>query len=245
MNKPPPIESETESIIAWIRSIQVALPKMSAMTLQRESFAHYDRGLRNGEPTAAALAAGIMNVPHLEQKTAAARRSEWSRSRCVEFLRTSAAQLNIELVGIAEKTKSEAVKVAVIDAIYGAIIAAYPHLKAEAADMAVRRKLELTRNGGRTPEPQAPATAPEAPRGTLAEAKRDAAEDAEGDLNQIGHAQLAALKLIHEYVIPAAAASGIVIDAQQASALVMNAIIQSFYGRSHLKMSRTRIEVAK
>ena len=125
----------------------VQLPKLSPMALQSEAFDFYDKSIQPGAPTAAALAAGIMNLPELDQKTAAARRSEWSRSRCVEYLRFEAARLNKELVEIAEKTKSEAIKVAVIDAIYGAILGSYPHLKAEAADMAVKRKLELAKNG--------------------------------------------------------------------------------------------------
>ena len=166
----------------------------------------------------------------------------------VEYLRFEAARLNKELVEIAEKTKSEAIKVAVIDAIYGAIISSYPHLKAEAADMAVKRKLELAKNGKNgaavnKPEPIAQTAVTEARATTLAEAKQDAAAEVEGDLVQIAHAQIAALKLVHHYVIPAAQAPGITVDATQASGLVMNAIIQLFHQRSHFKLGRTRIEV--
>ena len=240
-------QSGTESIIEWIESLEIVLPKLSPMALQSASFDFYDKGLKDGEPTAAKIAAGIMALPELDQKTAAARRSEWSRSRCVEYLRSEAARLNVELVQIAEKTKSEAVKVAVIDAIYGAIVAAFPHLKAEAADMSARQKLKLAkggRNGAATArqtlEPQA--ITPETSKAALAEAKAQAVEDAEGDLVQIAHAQIAALKLVHHYVIPVAQASGITVDAAQASGLVMNAIIQMFYQRSHHKLPRTRIE---
>ena len=45
------------------------------MALQSEAFDHYDKSIQPGAPTAAALAAGIMNLPELDQKTAAARRS--------------------------------------------------------------------------------------------------------------------------------------------------------------------------
>jgi hypothetical protein len=89
-------------------------------------------------------------------------------------LRAQAALLNVELVQIAEKTKSEAVKVATIDAIYGAIVASYPHLKNEAADMSARQKLKLTKSGkngaavSQTPKPVAPFVAPEATKTTLA-----------------------------------------------------------------------------
>jgi hypothetical protein len=243
-------QSDQDSIVEWIKSTTVQLPNLSPMALQSLAFDHYDKSIQPGEPTAAKIAAGIMNLPELDQKTAAARRSEWSRSRCCEWLRFEAARLNKELVEIAEKTKSEAVKAAVIDAIYGAIICGYPHLKAEAADMAVKRKLELAKNGKNgaaisKPEPSAPAVVTEARATTLVKAKQDAADDAEGDLNQIGNAQLAALRLVHQYVIPAAAVDGITIDAQQANALVMNALIQSFYQRSHHKFSRTRIKVLK
>jgi hypothetical protein len=247
-----PAQSEATTI-QWIQSTAIQLPKLSAMALQREAFEHYDKSVAAGAPTAAALAAGIMNLPELDQKTAAARRSEWSRSRCVEFLRTSAAKLNKELVEIAEKTESEAVKVAVIDAIYKAISTEYPHLKTEAADMAVRRKLELARNGRKTgaaamsqaADPEPPATTPEASKATLAQAKLDAAADGEADMVQIVHTLLAALRLVHRYLVPAAAAEGITIDALQANGLVQNLLIQSYYQRSHTKFSRKKVEVSK
>jgi hypothetical protein len=258
MTKPLPIldpdrpaQSGTDSMIAWVRSLSVQLPKLSPMALQSEAFDHYDRSLKDGEPTAAALAAGIMNLPELDQKTAAARRSEWSRSRCVEYLRFECARLNKELVEIAEKTKSEAIKVAVIDRIYAAIVSEYPHLKTEAADMAVRRKLELTKGGkngaavSRVPELVASIVVPEPPKTTLAQAKQDAADDGEADMVQIIHTQLAALRLVHRYLVPAAAAEGITIDALQANGLVQNLLIQSYYQRTHQKFGRTKIEVQR
>jgi hypothetical protein len=245
-----PAQSGTESIIQWVESLEIVLPKLSPMALQSASFDHYDQSLKPGEPTAAALAAGIMNLPDLDQKTAAARRSEWSRSRCVEYLRTEIFRLNKELADTAQRTKSEAVKVGVIDAVYSAIINAYPHLKAEAADMAVRKKLELTKGGKNgvaetTPEPVAPVSPVEPPKITLAEAKKDAADDGEADMIQIIHTQLAALRLVHRYLVPAAAAEGITIDALQANGLVQNLLIQSYYQRTHQKFGRTKVEVAK
>jgi hypothetical protein len=259
MTKPLPIldpdrpaQSGTDSMVAWIQSVTVQLPKLSPTTLQSEAFDHYDRWLKKGEPTAAALAQGIMNLPHLEQKDAAARRSEWSRSRCVEFLRFEAARLNKELTEVAEKTKSEAIKAGVIDQIYSAIIAAYPHLKAEAADMAVRQKLKLGKNGktsaaamSQTVEPEAPAATPETPKTTLAEAKQDAAADGAADMIQIAHTQLQALRTVYSYLLPLAAAEGITVDAQQASGLVQNLLIQSYFQRTHQKFGRTKVEVVK
>jgi hypothetical protein len=246
-----PAQSAASDMVAWIASIQVQLPKLSAMGLQSAAFDYYDRSIKPEEPTAAKIAAGIMNLPDLEQRDAAQRRSEWSRSRCVEFLRAQAAVLNKELADVAQRTKSDAVRVAVIDAIYKAILTEYPHLKAEAADMSARQKLKLTKAGkngaavSQAPEPVAPIVVSETPKATLAQAKLDAADDAEGDLTQIGHAQLAALRLVHQFVIPAAQASGITVDATQASGLVMNAIIQMFHQRSHFKLPRTRSEVMK
>ena len=234
-----PAQSEATTI-QWIQSTAIQLPKLSAMALQREAFEHYDKSVAAGAPTAAALAAGIMNLPELDQKTAAARRSEWSRSRCVEFLRTSAAKLNKELVEIAEKTESEAVKVAVIDAIYKAISTEYPHLKTEAADMAVRRKLELARNGrktsaavmSQTAEPEPPAVTPEAPKATLAKLSSMPQQTVKRTWCRSVHAQLAALRLVHRYRRSAAAAAeGITIDALQANGLVQNLLIQSYYQR--------------
>jgi hypothetical protein len=246
-------QSGTESIIEWVESLEIVLPKLSPMALQSQSFDFYDASIQPGAPTAAALAAGIMALPELDQKTAAARRSEWSRSRCVEYLRFQAAVLNKELTEVAERTKSDAVRVSVIDAIYGAVVASYPHLKNEAADMAVRKKLELARNGkngaavSQLPEPEsvAPIIAPEASKTTLAEAKADAAADGKADMVQIINTQLAALRLVHRYLVPAAAAEGITIDALQANGLVQNLLIQSYYQRTHQKFSRTKIEVSK
>jgi hypothetical protein len=259
MTKPLPMLDENRpalsagaDMISWIQSLLIQLPKLSPMALQSAAFDFYDKSLKNGEPTAAALAAGIMNVPQLEQKDAAARRSEWSRSRCVEFLRFEAARLNKELTEVAEKTKSEAIKAAVIDQIYSAIIAAYPHLKAEAADMAVRQKLKLGKNGktsaaamSQAVEPEAPAATPETPKTTLAEAKQDAAADGAADMIQIAHTQLQALRTVYSYLLPLAAAEGITIDAQQASGLVQNLLIQSYFQRTHQKFGRTKIEVLK
>ena len=84
MTKPLPVLDEdrrTESMISWIKSLTVQLPKLSPMALQSVAFDHYDHSIKLGEPTAAKIAAGIMNLPDLEQRDAAARRSEWSRSR--------------------------------------------------------------------------------------------------------------------------------------------------------------------
>jgi hypothetical protein len=201
-----------------------------------------------------------MNLPELQQATAAARRSEWSRSRCVEWLRFEAARLNVELVQIAEKTKSEAVKVAVIDAIYGAILSGYPHLKTEAADAAVRQKLKLAKNGRKTSaavkaaEPEAPAatssnidviSSKEAPKATLAQAKQDAEADGEADMVQLANVQLSAIRIVHGYLVPTAAKEGFVIDALQANGLIQNMLIQSYYQRTHRKFSRTKIEGPK
>jgi hypothetical protein len=188
-----------------------------------------------------------MHVPHLEQKTAAARRSEWSRSRCVEWLRSEIFRLNEELVDVAQRTKSEAVKVATVDAIYGAIIAAYPHLKAEAADMAVRKKLELARNGrktsaaamSQTAEPEPSAVTPGAPKATLASVAD--VETAQKQATQVANLILLCLRECAEYIVPKAQAAGITIDSQQQHALAMNMIITLSSGsKAHWKMPTER-----
>ena len=56
-------------MVQWIQSLTVHLPKLSPMALQSEAFDHYDKSIQPGAPTAAALAAGIMNLPELDQKT--------------------------------------------------------------------------------------------------------------------------------------------------------------------------------
>lgn len=236
--------------IQLVRSIQVVLPKLSAMTLQREAFAFYDASLKNGEPTAARIAEGLMKVPGLEQKTAAARRSEWSRSRCCEYLRHEAAALNKELTDIAANTKSQAVRASIVDAIYSAIIADYPHLKVEAADMAVRRKLELTKGGrngaaamSQAPEPEAPATALEAPKATLAGVADVGLVQRQA--NQVANLIVLCLKTVNQVVVPQAQAVGITLDAQQTAALTMNMLICLQNGsKSHWKMP-TEVEVSK
>jgi hypothetical protein len=88
--------------------------------------------------------------------------------------------------------------------------------------MSARQKLKLTKAGKKCAaamsrlESIAPAAVTEARVTTLAEAKQDAAAEVEGDLVQIAHAQIAAQ------------ASGIAVDATQASGLVMNAIYSFF-----------------
>ena len=198
-------------MVQWIQSLTVHLPKLSPMALQSEAFDHYDKSIQPGAPTAAALAAGIMNLPELDQKTAAARRSEWSRSRCVEYLRFEAARLNKELVEIAEKTKSEAIKVAVIDAIYGAILNNYPHLKAEAVDMAVKRKLELAKNGKNgaaamsKPAQIAPAAVTEARTTTMAGVADE--NLVQRQATQVANLILVCLKEVNDHVVPQAQAA--------------------------------------
>jgi hypothetical protein len=153
------------------------------------------------------------------------------------YLRRAAGKAHPELAEMSKKTKSEEIKNAIQTRVRSAIVSNYPFLAEQlpttwAAPVIPAVPAEM-------PKPVKPA-----PTITLAEAKAQAAEDAEGDLNQIGNAQLAALRLVHDYVIPAAAAEGITVDATQASGLVMNAIIQTFHQRSHFKLSRTRIETA-
>jgi hypothetical protein len=239
-----PALSGTESMIQWIQSIQVQLPKLSPMALQSEAFDHYDRSLKNGEPTATKIAAGIMNVPDLDQRDAAARRSEWSRSRCVEYLRSEAARLNKELADLAQRTNSEAVKVAVIDAIYGAIVSGYPHLKTEAADAAVRQKLKL--NGktsaaamSKTPEPVAPVSPAEPPKTTLAGVAD--VELVQKQATQVANLILVCLREVNDYIVPQAQASGITLDAAAQHAWAMNmAISLSSGSKAHWKMPTER-----
>ena len=236
-----PAQNGTDSMVSWIQSIQVELPKLSPITLQREAFTFYDSGLKKGEPTAAALAQGIMNLPELDQKTAAARRSEWSRSRCVEFLRAQAAVLNKELADVAQRTKSDAVRVAVIDAIYNSIVAAYPHLKAEAADMAVRKKLELTKAGKNgaavslAPEPVAPIVVSEAPKATLGGVAD--VEAVQKQATQVANLIVLCIREVNEVVVPQAQAAGVTLDAAAIHAWTMNMVITLSSGsKAHWKM---------
>jgi hypothetical protein len=237
-------QSDQDSIVEWIRSTEVQLPKLSPMALQSLAFDHYDQSLKNGEPTAAKIAAGIMNLPELDQKTAAARRSEWSRSRCVEFLRAEIFRSNKELSQMAERTKSEAVKAAAVDAVYSAIISAYPHLKAEAADMAVKRKLELARNGKNgaaisKPEPSAPAAVAEARATTLGSVAD--VEQVQKQATQVANLIVLCIREVADYVVPQAQAAGITLDAQAQHALTMNMIITLSSGsKSHWKMPTER-----
>ena len=240
-------ESEATQLIQWIRSTAIQLPKLSAMALQSAAFDHYNKGLKDGEPTAAKIAAGLMNLPELDQKTAAARRSEWSRSRCVEYLRFQAATLNKELVEIAEKTKSEAVKVAIVDAIYGAIVTGYPHLKTEAADMAVRRKLELAGNGRKTSaavmsqaaEPEPSTATPGAPKATLAGVAD--VELVKRQANQVANLILTCLTTVADYVVPQAQAAGITLDAQAQHAWAVTCFIELARGsKAHWKLPTER-----
>jgi hypothetical protein len=154
------------------------------------------------------------------------------------YLRRAAARAHPELAEMSKRTKSSEIKEAIAVRVRSAIVSHYPHLATEVPAAWAAPVV-----------PVIPAEVPKIPaeslKVTLAEAKAQAVEDAQGDLNQIGHAQLAALRLVHQFVIPAAQASGITVDATQASGLVMNAIIQMFHQRSHFKLPRIRSEVAK
>lgn len=244
-----PAQSGTDSMVAWIASIQVQLPKLSPMALQSEAFDFYDKGIKNGEPTAAKIAQGIMNLPDLEQRDAAARRSEWSRSRCVEYLRFQAAVLNKELADVAQRTKSDAVRVAVIDAIYKAILTEYPHLKAEAADMSARQKLKLAKGGKNgaaamsKPEPVAPIVVSEAPKATLGGITDE--DLVQRQATQVANLILVCLKEVNDHVVPQAQAAGITLDAQAQHAWTMAMLIELARGsKAHWKMPVERAGLA-
>ena len=230
-----PAQNGTDSMIDWVKSLEIVLPKLSPMALQSASFDFYDKGLKDGEPTAAKIAAGIMALPELDQATAAARRSEWSRSRCVEYLRSEAARLNVELVQIAEKTKSEAVKVAVIDAIYKAILTEYPHLKVEASDMAVRKKLELVKSGvsaalkvKKQPFLQAePVTETVATQNPKSLGNPEDIEMVRGQLKQISNLAFLALETVNTVLVPACASAGFPLDSQSTHAWSVSLFIEA------------------
>ena len=224
------------------------------MALQSLAFDHYDKSLKDGEPTAAKIAAGLMNLPELDQKTAAARRSEWSRSRCVEYLRSEIFRSNKELVSIAKETKSDAIHVAIIDAIYNAIATAYPHIKAEAADMAVRKKLELARNGRKTSaavmsqaaESELPSATPEAPKATLAGvADEDLVRTPR--LTHGANREHPTRRAFGLYTITSfrkRQSQGITLDAQaQAAAWTMSILIQSSHAGPAKHTGRCRLKV--
>jgi hypothetical protein len=45
-----PALSGSESMIQWIQSLTVQLPKLSPMALQSEAFDHYDKSIQPGAP---------------------------------------------------------------------------------------------------------------------------------------------------------------------------------------------------
>lgn len=184
------LDHDHSTILQWIRSLDVTLPRLSLTTLEAEA--------------------------------------KSAKLSPFDYLRHAVATAHPELAQLVYKTKSVEIRNAISARVRSAIVSHYPHLAEQ-----------LPKAWAMPVAPVEPATA--AP----AEAKRDAAEDGEADMIQLANTQLAALRIVHGYLVPAAAKEGITIDALQANGLVQNLLIQSYYGRVHQKFGRTKVEVVK
>ena len=161
------------------------------------------------------------------------------------YLRNQIALSNPEITKLAEKTKSQAIRNAVIEKIYSAVKGQYPGL-AQETEEARMRALGKVNGSKATVQPVGNGSQAEAPvsEDRLPEAWKESAEVAavREQATQVANLILACLSEVNEYVVPQAQAAGITIDAQQAAALTMNMLICLQNGaKAHWKMPTERL----
>lgn len=83
-------------------------------------------------------------------------------------------------------------------------------------------------------EDYAPEPAP-TPKGATAQMAQGMAQ-----MYQIANTQYAAIRMVHEYLVPSLAKHGITVDPQQEAALVQNMLIQMYYQKGHHNFPLTR-----
>jgi hypothetical protein len=240
-----PTQSATSDCIAWLKTIELKLPKLSSASLMREAFAHYDAQLPDGQAKAEEIVVGFLRNVSRDQESSARRRKEkWVNNCVLGYLRNQIALSNPEITKLAEKTKSQAIRNAVIAKIYDAVKSQYPRLAQEIAE-ARARALGKT-NGKAAVQPDGNGSQAEA---SVAEEQLPEAwkEDAivRGQVTQVVNLMLICLKEVHHYLVPTAAASGITVDADAARAWAVSAFIEICKSsKAHFKLSPER-EVTK
>jgi hypothetical protein len=99
-------------------------------------------------------------------------------------------------------------------------------------------------------EAEAPKTAQEvskpAPKVTTAPPQQTAPKSSMNDgmarLYQLANTQYAAIRVVHEYLVPKLKEKGITVDAAQAGTLIQNMLIQSYYEKVHWNFPEKRFE---
>jgi len=76
---------------------------------------------------------------------------------------------------------------------------------------------------------------PPAPKGATAQMAQGMSQ-----MYQIANTQYAAIRMVHEYLVPSLQKHGITVDPQQEAALVQNMLIQMYYQRGHHNFPSTR-----
>jgi hypothetical protein len=176
-----------------------------------------------------------------EQATNEKRQKDWIAARCVEYLRQRIASDNPGLVELAAKTDSRDVRAGVVYKIYRTISDVYPGLAKAANEAHIRKTRQLEDIHQETElesEPRAPITKEQLPAPW-----KDTAEVAavRAQATQVANAMLIVLKEVHEYLVPAAAEAGVVLDSQAAHAWAMSAwICLSNGSKAHWKMPTER-----
>lgn len=234
-----------------VQTYEIKIPKLSAGGLQALAFEHFNNQLKGeSQPTAEEIVATFKTNGASTPKEKASKerqQKDWVAARCVEYLRTRIAEMNNPLVLLASKTKSPEARERTVWKIYSAIAGTYPDLAKAASEARIHKARQIAEIYQNSAPAVATEPLPEAKKdadddAAVAAVREQAVEDAEGDLNQIANTQFRVLQKIHGYLVPLCSKHGITIDSQQASALVMNMLIQSFFQRTHQKMPRTKLE---
>jgi hypothetical protein len=239
------IEQQLDEIV----ETEIKLPKLTPSALTALAFEHFDKQRKgDGSPTAEEVSKFFLSnngVCSSQEQTANERQQkDWIAARCVEYLRSQIAADNPGLVKLAATTSDRDVREACVHRIYTAIGRAFPSLAKAASDARIRklRDLAAIRQESLPPEPAALTVT--MIREQLPEAWKESAEvtAVREQATQVANLILTCLSEVNDYVLPAAAAAGITIDAQQAAALTMNMLICLQNGsKAHWKMPTERM----
>ncbi len=239
-----------EALLDQIASAEVKLPKLAPSVLCALALEHFDKQRKGeGAPRAEAVAKSFLSTngtcSSQEQAANEKRQKEWIAGRIVEYLRHRIADDNPALVELAASTLDRDVREACVHKIYTAIGAAFPSLAKSASEARIRKIRELAAIR-QEPLPPEPPTA--APTGVMAkEMLPDAWKDdaiIQGQANQVANLMLVCLRTVHQYLKPAAGASGIALDEQSLHAWSVTCFIEMCKSsKAHFKLSPEREQI--
>jgi hypothetical protein len=250
-----------EQQLDGIAATDIKLPKLSHSVLQGLAFEHYNQQRKgDGAPTADEVAKGFLSnngvCSSTEQADNERKRKDWIAGRCVEYLRHRIAAENPALVELAATTDSHDLRAGVVYKIYRSIGEAFPSLAKAANEARIRKTQQLDAINQAPPFPpnpeffnsltlenskaEPPTVTPTMTKEQLPEAWKDDAI-IQGQANQIGNLILISLRMVHQYIKPAAAASGIALDEQSLHAWSVSCFIEMCKSsKAHFKLSTER-----